>query len=143
MHRTDFGTSGLMVIARNKGINALLCQQFSQRTVEKVYTALLCGHLAEDEGIVEAAIAKDPAHFPRMALCARHGKPARSRYRVIDRLYQAREGERALALTRVTLTPETGRPISCVFTASCWAIRSLAAICTVAGSCSARNALRG
>ncbi len=39
-----------MVIARNKGINALLCQQFSQRTVDKVYTALLCGHLAEDEG---------------------------------------------------------------------------------------------
>ncbi|ESN36916.1 tRNA pseudouridine32 synthase/23S rRNA pseudouridine746 synthase [Klebsiella pneumoniae MGH 19] len=109
VHRLDFGTSGLMVIARNKGINALLCQQFSQRTVEKVYTALLCGHLAEDEGIVEAAIAKDPARFPRMALCARHGKPARSRYRVIDRLYQAREGERALALTRVTLTPETGR----------------------------------
>lgn len=58
MHRLDFGASGLMVIARNKGINALLCQQFSQRTVEKVYTALLCGHLAEDEGIVEAAIAK-------------------------------------------------------------------------------------
>ena len=109
VHRLDFGTSGLMVIARNKGINALLCQQFSQRTVDKVYTALLCGHLAEDEGIVEAAIAKDPARFPRMALCARHGKPARSRYRVIDRLYQAREGERALALTRVTLTPETGR----------------------------------
>ncbi len=77
--------------------------------MDKVYTALLCGHLAEDEGIVEAAIAKDPARFPRMALCARHGKPARSRYRVIDRLYQAREGERALALTRVTLTPETGR----------------------------------
>ena len=36
VHRLDFGTSGLMVIARNKGINALLCQQFSQRTVDKV-----------------------------------------------------------------------------------------------------------
>ncbi len=112
-----------MVIARNKGINALLCQQFSQRTVDKVYTALLCGHLAEDEGIVEAATPKIRP-VSRMALCARHGKPARSRYRVIDRLYQAREGERALALTRVTLTPETDGPISCVFTASCWAIRS-------------------
>ncbi|MGR8802181.1 RluA family pseudouridine synthase, partial [Klebsiella variicola subsp. variicola] len=74
--------------------------------VAKVYTALLCGHLAEDEGIVEAAIAKVPARFPRMSLRARHGKPARSRYRVIDRLYQLRDGERALALTRVALTPE-------------------------------------
>ena len=109
VHRLDFGTSGLMVVARNKVINAALCQQFSQRTVGKVYTALLCGHLPEDEGIVEAAIAKDPARFPRMSLCARHGKPARSRYRVIDRMYQTREGERALALTRVALTPETGR----------------------------------
>lgn len=50
VHRTDFGTSGLMVIARNKGINALLCQQFSQRTVDKVYTALLCGHRRKTRG---------------------------------------------------------------------------------------------
>lgn len=42
VHRLDFGTSGLMVIARNKPINAALCQQFSQRSVEKVYSALLC-----------------------------------------------------------------------------------------------------
>ncbi len=85
----------------------------------------------------EAAIAKVPARFPRMSLCARHGKPARSRYRVIDRLYQLRDGERALALTRVALTLRPGAPISCASTASCWAIRSLAAICTVAGSCPA------
>lgn len=45
VHRLDFGTSGLMVIARNKAINAALCQQFSQRAVSKVYSALLCGHL--------------------------------------------------------------------------------------------------
>jgi tRNA pseudouridine32 synthase/23S rRNA pseudouridine746 synthase len=39
-----------MVIARNKAINAALCQQFSQRSVEKVYSALLCGHVENDEG---------------------------------------------------------------------------------------------
>lgn len=41
-HRLDFGTSGLMVVARNKAINAALCQQFSQRSVTKTYSALLC-----------------------------------------------------------------------------------------------------
>lgn len=66
VHRLDFGTSGLMVIARNKAINAALCQQFSQRTVTKVYSALLCGHLNDDEGVIDAAIAKDPALFPLM-----------------------------------------------------------------------------
>lgn len=109
VHRLDFGTSGLMVIARNKAINAALCQQFSQRTVTKVYSALLCGHLNDNEGVIDAAIAKDPALFPLMSICAIHGKPARSRYRVIERLYQEREDQTLLPVTRVELTPETGR----------------------------------
>nr|WP_090959756.1 RluA family pseudouridine synthase [Pantoea varia] len=109
VHRLDFGTSGLMVVARNKAINAALCQQFSQRSVGKTYQALLCGHLADDEGVIDAAIAKDPAQFPRMVICAIQGKPARSRFRVTERsYYQGKEGE-ALPVTRVELTPETGR----------------------------------
>jgi tRNA pseudouridine32 synthase/23S rRNA pseudouridine746 synthase len=106
VHRLDFGTSGLMVVARNKAINAALCQQFSARTVSKVYSALLCGHVEDDEGVVDAAIAKDPALFPVMSICAVHGKPARSRYRVVERFYQP---VTSLPLTRVELTPETGR----------------------------------
>ena len=109
IHRLDFGTSGLMVIARNKAINAALCQQFSQRTVTKVYSALLCGHLDDNEGVIDAAIAKDPALFPLMSICAIHGKPARSGYRVIERFYHELEDGRSLPLTRVQLTPETGR----------------------------------
>lgn len=109
VHRLDFGTSGLMVIARNKAINAALCQQFSQRTVTKVYSALLCGHLNDDEGVIDAAIAKDPALFPLMSICAIHGKPARSRYRVVERTYRELTDGTLLPLTRVQLIPETGR----------------------------------
>ena len=109
IHRLDFGTSGLMVIARNKTINAALCQQFSQRTVTKIYSALLCGHLEDNEGVIDAPIAKDPALFPVMSICAITGKPARSRYRVIERFYRVGEDGTELPLTRVELTPETGR----------------------------------
>lgn len=109
VHRLDFGTSGLMVIARNKAINAALCQQFSQRTVTKVYSALLCGHLDDNAGVIDAAIAKDPALFPLMLICATHGKPARSGYRVVERFYHELEDGRSLPLTRVQLIPETGR----------------------------------
>jgi tRNA pseudouridine32 synthase/23S rRNA pseudouridine746 synthase len=98
-----------MVIARNKAINAALCQQFSNRTVTKMYSALLCGHLDDDQGIIDAPIAKDPALFPLMSICAIHGKPARSRYRVAERIYHEREDGTLLPLTRVELTPETGR----------------------------------
>lgn len=109
VHRLDFGTSGIMVVARNKAINALLCHQFSQRAVAKAYSALLCGHLAEDEGLIDAPIAKDPALFPLMKICAQSGKPALSRYRVQERLTRQQDLAEPLALTRVRLMPETGR----------------------------------
>lgn len=108
VHRLDFGTSGIMVVARNKAINALLCQQFSQRAVSKAYSALLCGHLIDDEGVIDAPIAKDPSIFPLMKICAVSGKPARSRYQVIERLAQQIQGQ-SVPLTRVRLVPETGR----------------------------------
>ena len=91
VHRLDFGTSGIMVVARNKAINALLC-----------------GHLADDEGVIDAPIAKDPAIFPLMKICAASGKPARSSYQVIERLAQQIQGQ-SVPLTRVRLVPETGR----------------------------------
>ncbi len=109
VHRLDFGTSGLMVVARNKAINAALCQQFSQRSVTKVYSALLCGHLKQDDGVIDAAIAKVPALFPLMSISAISGKPARSRFRVIERFNQRLKDGRTLPLTRVQLMPETGR----------------------------------
>ena len=109
IHRLDFGTSGLMVLARNKAINAALCQQFSQRTVTKIYSALLCGHLQDDEGVIDAPIAKDPALFPLMSICAITGKPARSGYQVVERFYHKLEHGTSLPLTRVQLMPETGR----------------------------------
>lgn len=109
VHRLDFGTSGLMVVARNKAMNAALCQQFSERSVRKGYSALLCGHLERDEGVIDAAIVKDPALFPRMSICPVNGKPARSRYRVVERFYLRGEGDVDLPVTRVELTPETGR----------------------------------
>ncbi|HHR5848612.1 TPA: RluA family pseudouridine synthase [Providencia alcalifaciens] len=109
VHRLDFGTSGVMVAARNKAINAALCQQFSQRTVTKAYHALLCGHVENNEGVIDAPIAKDPALFPRMSICETHGKPARSYYRVIERFYDEQSDGNQLPLTRVKFIPETGR----------------------------------
>ncbi|PJG60583.1 RluA family pseudouridine synthase [Aeromonas cavernicola] len=107
VHRLDFGTSGIMVVAKNRAINAQLGQQFSQRRISKIYHALLCGHLADEQGVIDAPIAKDPALFPRMTICI-NGKPARSHYQVMDRLTTELQGQ-IVPLTRVRLEPETGR----------------------------------
>lgn len=143
VYRLDFGTSGLMVIARSKAVNAALCQQFSQRTVAKVYSALLCGHLADDEGMIDAAIAKDPALFPLMSICTTHGKPARSRYRVIRRHYHESEYGTLLPLTRVQLIRDPGALINSASTVSNWATLIWAAICMEVFNCLVPNGRHG
>lgn len=100
LHRLDFGTSGLMLVALNKATNALLTKQFQARSIDKRYIAVLEGQIAADEGVIEGAIARDPALFPRVKICQQTGKSARSHYRVIERLADS---------CRVEFTPLTGR----------------------------------
>ncbi|GGB66912.1 pseudouridine synthase [Shewanella inventionis] len=102
LHRLDFGTSGIMLVALNKHVNGLLTQQFQQRTIAKTYTAMLQGLVADNEGVIDLPIAKDVDNFPLMKICHNTGKPAYSQYQVIDR---HPKGES----TKVIFTPVTGR----------------------------------
>ena len=109
VHRLDFGTSGLMLIARNKATNAALCEQFSQRSIRKTYHALLRGHLKEDDGIIDAPIAKDVDHFPLMRIDTATGKPAQSHFQVERRTEYRLADNPLLPVTLVKLSPLTGR----------------------------------
>ena len=102
LHRLDFGTSGIMIVALNKEINAQIGKQFQARTVAKSYTALLHGHLITHEGLIEYPIAKDPPNFPLQKICYTEGKPAKTRFRVIEHLQEP-------CATRVMFSPESGR----------------------------------
>jgi len=102
VHRLDFGTSGIMLLALNKTVNANLTRQFQARTVNKTYMAILDGHLESDQGYIDAPIAKDPPNFPLLKICFDSGKQARSHYRVLERLENPMR-------SRVLFTPETGR----------------------------------
>ncbi|MFT5888906.1 MAG: tRNA pseudouridine32 synthase/23S rRNA pseudouridine746 synthase [Zhongshania sp.] len=101
-HRLDFGTSGIMLMALNKEINAALTRQFQARRMRKTYIAILDGLLVEDGGIIDFAIAKAPELFPRQKICSLAGKAARSHYRVTERFNEP-------ARSRVEFSPETGR----------------------------------
>ncbi|WP_282109514.1 RluA family pseudouridine synthase [Shewanella algicola] len=102
LHRLDFGTSGIMLVALNKQVNGLLTQQFQQRTIGKTYTAVLYGDLSNEQGEIDFPITKDVEHFPLMKICHDTGKPAKSHYQVIERHPQGLS-------TRVRFTPMTGR----------------------------------
>ncbi|RBP51216.1 RluA family pseudouridine synthase [Arenicella xantha] len=103
-HRLDFGTSGLMILALSKEVNAQLTKQFQARSIVKVYQAVLLGSLPDDEGVIDAPIAK--AEFPYQKVCTETGKPAQSHYRVVQRTADSLSG---VATTHVEFTPTTGR----------------------------------
>ena len=75
-HRLDFGTSGVMVVGLNAGSVKHLNKQYQARTIQKRYVAMLEGWVAEDQGRVTAAIAKDKNLFPRVKICPTTGKAA-------------------------------------------------------------------
>lgn len=102
VHRLDFGTSGIMLVALNKTMNGLLGKQFQAGSVAKTYCAVLQGHVPLDEGMIDVPIAKDPPNFPRQKICATSGKPAQTHYQVVER-------SSSPASTRVLFTPGTGR----------------------------------
>lgn len=102
VHRLDFGTSGIVLLAKNKNINAELTKQFQNRTVVKRYEAMLDGHMDHDDGQIDLPISNNKANFPRLKVCHNTGKTAVSQYRVVERLLNPDR-------TRVVFTPITGR----------------------------------
>ena len=102
VHRLDFGTSGIMIVALNKSVNAHIGKQFQRGEVSKTYTAIIYGHLGDDSGVIDFPIAKDSDNFPLQKICYDSGKKAITQYQVIERLENPPR-------TRVLFLPISGR----------------------------------
>jgi 23S rRNA pseudouridine1911/1915/1917 synthase len=86
VHRLDKDTSGVMVAAKNDAAHAALSRQFAERRIERLYRAVVWGVPVRAAGEIAGAIGRDPRNRKRMAVVAKGGKPALTRYRVIRRL---------------------------------------------------------
>ncbi|MEP6656390.1 MAG: 23S rRNA pseudouridine(1911/1915/1917) synthase RluD [Betaproteobacteria bacterium] len=84
VHRLDKDTSGLLVVAKTLTAQAVLVRQLHARTVHREYLALANGDVRRG-GSVDAPIGRHPTRRTRMAVVAT-GKPARTHYRVLERL---------------------------------------------------------
>ncbi|WP_394495450.1 RluA family pseudouridine synthase [Shewanella sp. ENK2] len=115
VHRLDFGTSGIMLVALNKSINGLLTKQFQDKTIDKTYHATLHGHVSSalaQYGEINAAIAKDTENFPYMKICPDSGKQAKSEFEVLERTMLTIVDSactQQIPITKVKFTPITGR----------------------------------
>lgn len=101
VHRIDRDTSGLVVFARHAYAHQQLAEQLIAYKLDREYLALVAGLVRDDEGIIEAPIARLPGPGGYRTV-AEHGQPALTRYRVLSRSASANE-------TLVGLQLETGR----------------------------------
>ena len=82
VHRLDKDTSGLIVVSRNDRAHESLTAQFKQRTVAKLYLALVVGALAPPEAVIEAPIGRDPNDRKKMAI-VENGRQSTTQYKTV------------------------------------------------------------
>ncbi len=100
VHRLDKDTSGIILMALNKGAHARLGMQFEKRTTTKSYVARVAGLVSDDEGLIDLPLATDWENKPRQKVDHEAGRPAQTRWQVL---------EREDGVTRLRLFPLTGR----------------------------------
>lgn len=60
VHRIDKDTSGLLIVAKNDLAHQGLAEQIKEHSFSRVYEAVICGHLKETNGTVDAPIGRHP-----------------------------------------------------------------------------------
>src|SRR6186713_26660 len=85
VHRLDRDTSGVIVFAKDEATHKYLSKVFEERTVEKIYSGLVQGTLAEKSGSIDAAIVEHPAK-PGLMIVAKKGKASLTDYEVKEEL---------------------------------------------------------
>ena len=81
VHRLDKDTSGLIVVAKNDATLRDLQRQFKQRTVEKLYLALLEGRISPDRGRISVPLGRHPTARKRQAAFPAQSLQASARVR--------------------------------------------------------------
>lgn len=100
VHRLDYATSGVMVLALHPGSHRALSIQFQERQTAKRYQAIVAGQPAEQSGEIDLPLRCDWERRPRQMVDPVQGKAALTRW---QRLEQTPLG------TRLALYPVTGR----------------------------------
>ncbi|MEM0999718.1 MAG: RluA family pseudouridine synthase [Bacteroidota bacterium] len=102
VHRIDKDTSGLLVIPKTEFANHFLSRQFYERSIDRLYNAIVWGDVKEDEGTIEGHVGRSRGDRKRFDVYpdGSVGKHAITHYKVLERFRFA---------TLVQCKLETGR----------------------------------
>lgn len=83
VHRIDRDTTGSVIVCKNDCAHRDIARQLKEHSINRRYTAIVCGRLKDREGTIEGAIGRDKKDRKKMAVCP-EGKPAVTHYKVLQ-----------------------------------------------------------
>ena len=105
INRLDRETSGVVAVAKTDEAARDLRQLWENGYVRKDYIAIVHGHLAESEGVIDAPLGKDVASRVAIKDCVRSdGARAQTGFRVVRRFVR-----QTAPFSLVEIQPRTGR----------------------------------
>ncbi len=84
VHRLDRNTSGLLMVAKNDMAHNYLAEQIKNKTAVRKYLAVVSGCFDNDEGMIDADIARHPSKCEKFTV-QEGGKPSITYYKVLER----------------------------------------------------------
>jgi 23S rRNA pseudouridine1911/1915/1917 synthase len=109
VHRLDKDTSGVMVVARTPFARTALSRQFKDRSVRKIYLALVKGIVARDRVTIERPVGRHPIERKKMSVRSHMPRDAISNVTVLRRFEPANRDGLEFGASLVRVKPETGR----------------------------------
>ena len=85
VHRIDMDTTGVIIACKNDNAHQNIAKQLAEHSITRRYVAIVNGNLKEDEGVVDAPIARAKNDRKKMAV-DKDGKTAVTYYKVLERL---------------------------------------------------------
>lgn len=85
VHRIDKDTSGLLIVAKNDFAHQALSAQLADRSLSRVYEAVVRGRLREERGTIDRPIGRHPTDRKRMAVTEKNSRPAVTHWEVLAR----------------------------------------------------------
>ena len=85
VHRLDRDTSGLIIVAKNDAAHLALSAQLADRSLSRVYEAVVHGGFRADSGTVDAPIGRHPVDRKRMAVTPKNSRAAVTHWEVVAR----------------------------------------------------------
>ena len=85
VHRIDKDTTGLLIAAKNDKAHLSLAEQLKDKTVNRLYYALVHGVLEHDYGTIDAPIGRDPKDRQKMCVTSKNSKNAITHFKVVER----------------------------------------------------------